>query len=352
MQGQASGARQTAGSSSGKTSLGTTLGAIALAVAIAAVAVNFVVPGPKGPIGPEGLQGTQGIQGTSAQGVWAVVNQNGSLWYGSNVVSSGQQTTGQYYVLFDQNVSACSYVANLGTPYPGGVGVPGWVTVAGLNGSPDGVFVRVTNLAGSATNESFDLGVFCAPGLWAVIDSTGGLVRGSDVVASSHLTTTGQYSIVFNQDVQNCSFVATLGATGSNGAVGPGVATVAGRTGNPDGVLVATYNATGGVTDSSFDVAAVCTSPTWAVIGSSGAAARGSDNGSKAVPGGYSVSFPRYVWNCAYLASPGVTGSSGYAPAGALTLVGTYNDPDAVFVGPWSLSGSENAQSFHLVVLC
>lgn len=354
MQGPTASGAPTGNSPSGKTGLGTTLGAIALVVAIAAVAINFVVPGPKGATGPQGTQGPQGQQGPSTEGSWAVVNSTGALVYGNNAVSADQIATGQYDVLFDQNVSACGFVANVGNPYSTTDGLPGWITVAGMAGDANGVYLRVTNFTGSVMNDSFDLGVFCgASGLWAVVNSAGDLVRGSNVVSAGSTGLTGHYGIIFNQNVTRCDYVATLGTVGSSGIAAPGVATVASRTGNADGVFVATYNTTGIATDASFDVVVECTSPTWAVIDSSGNSVRGSDSGAVYLwPGGYEIDFTQDVSACAYVASPGETGSLGAYPAAGLTVVGRSGNADAVFLGAWDLAGVETNESFQLIVLC
>lgn len=174
------------------------MAALAIVIAIAALAVNFVIPGPTGPAGAagaagqQGIQGIQGVQGNpgtngingtngtngingtnglngvNATALWAVVNADGSLANGSSHVVSTAQVgggffNGTYEVIFDQNVSSCSYSATLGIPGNefGGSPSPGFVSTAGRSGNVNGVFVQTWDSTGTPTNESFNLAVFC-----------------------------------------------------------------------------------------------------------------------------------------------------------------------------------------------
>ena len=95
---------------------------------------------------------------------------------------------------------------------------------------------------------------------FAVVDSTGALVRGSSsVVSASRVgSTSGNYQVIFNKDVTGCGFVATIGQTGSEGTALPGEIDVAGRNGNVDGVYVETTNSTGMDSDRPFHLSVVC----------------------------------------------------------------------------------------------
>lgn len=357
MQGQTpTGGTSSPAPNSGKSSLGTVLAAIALAVAIAALAVSFAVPGPtgaKGPAGSNGAQGPSGAPGAPAETYWAYVNASGALVLGSLATGSELLAPGQYQVNFTGNVSDCAFTATLGDPYSIGAAPAGYVTVAGRDGVPDAVWVATSSLAGTLQDEGFDLAVTCVGGLWAVVSSTGSLVRGSaGVTATQILPYSGDYQVIFPQDVTNCTYVATLGTTGSLGSVPPGVATVAGRNGDADGVFVATYNATGVATNSSFHLVVACSSPTMAVVSSSGGYVRGDNNATSGSDGAYDVGFPVDVQDCAYVATLGETGSSGVYPAAVATVTGEYKDPNGVFVATWDLSGAQTAESFHLIVFC
>ncbi|MGP8136134.1 MAG: hypothetical protein ACLQD8_08495, partial [Thermoplasmata archaeon] len=240
--------------------MGTTLGAIALVVALIALAMNFVVPGPAGP---------QGAPGPAATTYWAVVNQTGGLVRGNDATSATMILTGVYQVTFGADVSDCAYLATVGRP--GGLGYPssGLVTVAAVSGNSHAVQVSVTNLTSLMLAKSgFSVAAVCGAGLWAVVSSTGTLARGNGVVSTT-MTGPGVYDIVFDQQVENCSFLASLGSTGSGSAPVGGV-TVADFTGRSDGVKVATWADTGESVSFSFHLVAICGSPTWAAVDAAG----------------------------------------------------------------------------------
>jgi hypothetical protein len=350
MQGQAPAGGTSSPPNSGKSSLATVLAAIALAVAIAALAVSFVASGHTGAKGPAG---TAGQPGQSSEVYWAYVNSTGVLLLGNQATGSELLFAGAYQVNFTENVSACAFTATLGNPYSEGQARAGSVTVAGRDGAPDAVWVQTWNAAGGVVDEGFNLAVTCNAGLWAVVSSGGALVRGSGAVSASQPGgATGQYQVIFPQDVTNCTYAATLGTTGSLGGVPPGVATVAGRTGEADGVYVATYNATGVATNSSFHLVVECASATMAVVSSTGGYVRGDNNATSGAGGGYDVGFPTDVQDCAYIATIGETGSSGSHPAALVTVAGEDGYPNGVYVATFDLAGSSTPESFHLIVFC
>lgn len=82
--------------------------------------------------------------------------------------------------------------------------------------------------------------VICPGGVlrWAVVSSAGGFVRGSAGTGASRLTD-GTYVVTFDINVSGCSWQVTVGQTGSVGATS-GVANVAGRSGNANGLFVTT----------------------------------------------------------------------------------------------------------------
>lgn len=365
--------------------MGTALAAAAIALAVVAIAVNFVIPGPagstgntgpagaagsqgiRGPQGPQGIQGVNGTNGTNGtsgatgpqgpqgppgESLWAVVKANGSLAHGSGAVAATEMLPGEYEVDFDQNVSQCSFSASIGLATSFGSALPGSVTVAGRNGNPYGVYVETYALpAGVPTSQPFHLSVDCTAGHWAVVDSTGALVRGHDAVTASMLAP-GDYNVTFNQDVENCSFIATLGMTGSVSAAPAGYVTVAGRSGDQNSVFVSTYNATGVSVNASFHLSVQCSSAHWAVVDPTGGLVRGSAVSSSADGSGYAVNFTQDVSNCAFLVTLGETGSSGtYAP-GVATTAGLFGDPNGVYIATYDSTPAVASESFHLEVLC
>jgi hypothetical protein len=104
--------------------------------------------------------------GTGSVAGWAVVNPNGNLARGSGALSSGllrrngQVFPGDYQVVFDQNVSNCSFQATIGSS-DASVPTLGDIGVARRTGNPDAVYVRTTNFKGFGADRGFHLAVIC-----------------------------------------------------------------------------------------------------------------------------------------------------------------------------------------------
>jgi hypothetical protein len=77
---------------------------------------------PEGPRGPEGPQGPQGPQGAPAVKLYAVVNQDGTMYRGAGATSAQRDDVGEYEVLFNQNVDNCAAVASTGSHQTGAGG--------------------------------------------------------------------------------------------------------------------------------------------------------------------------------------------------------------------------------------
>jgi hypothetical protein len=75
-------------------------------------------------------------------------------------------------------------------------------------------------------------------------------------VASTLKLGTGDYQIIFNQDVTNCVYQGTKGGPTTGLVVGE--ITVAQRVAIPAGVRVLTANSAGTQADSPFDVSVFC----------------------------------------------------------------------------------------------
>jgi hypothetical protein len=125
-------------------------------------------PGPAGPAGAPGSTGPAGPAGpagAAANGLWAVVNNDGTLRQGSHVVSTTRVGERQFGVTFDQDVSTCAYVVTQRPPdgqFDNGVGTIYEATAKGF-GDSDRVEVFATLADGSSTSQSpnFSLAVFC-----------------------------------------------------------------------------------------------------------------------------------------------------------------------------------------------
>src|SRR5437763_5973461 len=113
-------------------------------------------PGPTGATGPSGPSGPAG----SITKLTAVVNTNGTLARSQGTTSSTHLGTGTYEIVFNQDVTQCTYVATLGNP--GALTPPaGEIGAASRAGIPDGVFVETRDSAGAAADRSFHLIVVC-----------------------------------------------------------------------------------------------------------------------------------------------------------------------------------------------
>jgi len=88
-----------------------------------------------------------------------------------------------------------------------------------------------------------DLGV---AHLSAVVSASGKLVRGSGVKSSvPDQAFVGGYIVTFNRNVRNCTYVVSLGNTGSVGVPQPGVISATGANINPNGVYIHANNTDG-----------------------------------------------------------------------------------------------------------
>ena len=116
--------------------------------------------GPAGPAGPAGAAGPAGPKGDSATGMWAVVDQTGTLIRNKGVASALRLANGQYQVVFNQDVTGCNYQATVGGP--GNAIAIGWASVAQRVNVNAGVEVWTYNVGNTNTDRPFYLAVFCS----------------------------------------------------------------------------------------------------------------------------------------------------------------------------------------------
>jgi hypothetical protein len=90
----------------------------------------------------------------------------------------------------------------------------------------------------------------------AVISSAGATVRGRGTVSSAQ-TGTGQYQVVFDRDVRQCVYAATLGDESAS-APGTGQIAVTSEASNVNGVRVLTRDSTGTAANRSFHLIVSC----------------------------------------------------------------------------------------------
>lgn len=92
--------------------------------------------------------------------------------------------------------------------------------------------------------------------LFAVVSSTGTLVRGSGAVSVTKEGTSA-FIVKFDQDITKCAFLATVGTTGFEG-IEPGDVDVAGAFKTTDSVFVETHSNSGTAEAKSFHLAVLC----------------------------------------------------------------------------------------------
>jgi hypothetical protein len=95
--------------------------------------------------------------------------------------------------------------------------------------------------------------------------------------------------------------------------------------------------------------------PLFAVVNEDGSLARGNgavSSSQTAPPGDYLVTFNRDITSCAYIATIGLTGSSGTATPGQIDVVRSSASAATVWVATSDGAGAESNRPFHLVVMC
>jgi hypothetical protein len=121
--------------------------------------------------------------------------------------------------------------------------------------------VKPDSLGGRAINES-KLGAVPSASLaegsarQAVVTANGVLQRGRGV-SSVARAGQGNYQVIFDRDVRNCAYIATLGSPGVEDPT-VGQVSVSGLSSNVNGVFVKTTNSSGGELDRAFHLIVSC----------------------------------------------------------------------------------------------
>jgi hypothetical protein len=131
------------------------------------------------------------------------------------------------------------------------------------NRSLTGNDIRKDRIGGGAVDEA-TLGpvpsAFLAGGgsRFAVVNAGGQAVRGRDV-SSAARTSEGRYQVIFNGDVRNCAYFATIGDTSASAPPQNAQISVSSLSSNVNGVAVRTENgANGNELDRSFHLIVMC----------------------------------------------------------------------------------------------
>lgn len=307
--------------------------------------------------------GTQGVSADS-DGIFAVVNGDGTLIRGGTVSSATRLGPGRYEVTFLQNVSACAYTATIGDTANALVYYPGLVFTAGGHApaggaDPNGVYVETKNLGGGLSDFPFHLNVSCTSTV-AVVNSDGTLVRGANAIAATQLGP-GRYEITFDQDVSGCAYTATIGDPANALVYYPGLVFTAGGHGadgaDPNGVYVETKNLGGGLSSFPFHLNVTCVA-LFAVVNGDGSQVRGANviSTTQLGPGRYEITFDQDVSGCAYTATIGDPANALVYYPGLVFTAGGHGangpDPNGVYVETKNLGGGLSNFPFHLNVSC
>jgi hypothetical protein len=280
--------------------------------------------------------------------LYAVVNSSGILVRGSNVAGFNHPGPGLNEVAFNRDVSNCSYTATLGEPGNAPLYTAGLVFTSSGPSGVNGVYVETKNLGGGLFDLPFHLNVSC-DNEWAVVSANGSLARGGGVLLVDH-SFIGVYEVMFERDVSNCAYTATIGDWSTNHVYDLGLVFTAGGHKGPTGVYVETKNMGGGLTDFPFHLNVTCTS-TWAVVRVDGTDSRDLDvvATTHAGPGRYEVTFNHDISNCAFIATIGDPNARYVYDPG---LVSTSGAPNGVYVDTMNLVGVLTDAPFHLNVSC
>jgi hypothetical protein len=87
---------------------------------------------------------------------------------------------------------------------------------------------------------------------WAVVSSSGALVRGARATSASKLAT-GNYEVIFRRTVAQCAYQATVADSTLGAEIGAEP-----RTGNAKGVFVTTWSSNGNPADKPFHLVVIC----------------------------------------------------------------------------------------------
>ena len=117
--------------------------------------------GATGPQGPAGEQGPPGARGEPATKLFAIVDLSTGHVSGSGYLEVIELGTGLADVRFQQDVSACAYLATIGAPTAGTAPPKGQIGVAPSPAGTDTVRVEAQTSTGAAVNRPFHLAVLC-----------------------------------------------------------------------------------------------------------------------------------------------------------------------------------------------
>jgi hypothetical protein len=96
--------------------------------------------------------------------------------------------------------------------------------------------------------------------LSAVVNADASVARGVGVVSAS-TSGTGNKIVIFDRNVRDCTYTASIGLSGASGTSAPGFITVVGAAIDENGVFVTTDDTLGASTDLGFHLHLTCPNP-------------------------------------------------------------------------------------------
>jgi len=92
----------------------------------------------------------------------------------------------------------------------------------------------------------------------AVVAANAKLIRGIGATSASQDEGRGTYTVTFATDISSCAYVVTVGETDSSGTQPAALATVVGRSGDPTGIFIETFDHNGSLKNLPFHVDVGC----------------------------------------------------------------------------------------------
>ena len=102
------------------------------------------------------------LAATTKPRVFAVVRSDGTLQRGRGATATSRTGLGAYAVRFDRGIGQCAWTGTIGLGTFGGITGPGMITLSGLSGTSNGLYVRTYNGSGSAADLPFHVVVTCS----------------------------------------------------------------------------------------------------------------------------------------------------------------------------------------------
>jgi hypothetical protein len=204
-------------------------------------------------VGPEVSYAFQGGQAVNCTGTLAT---GGTIAAAMTAVSTVNQSGAGYLVFYSSGGT---------NPNPYGVAQwfqPGYVQTSFVVMPTDMISDVFSNgfIGNASSHVIVDLVGYFAKSksnVWAVIDGAAGTISRGYLATGATRLGPGLYEVIFASDVTSCAYTASLGDLGA-GSAPSGEISLASRSGNANGVFVATYNSAGTLTDRNFHLKVKC----------------------------------------------------------------------------------------------